>query len=166
MFRRIVLATTAVGFVLTCVGAAPALAQADLGRIIDGVAAGNASGCNGLAIGVEQGAARAERFYGDTGNRGQPNADTEFGIGSISKIFTAMLLAYEDQRNDMHLNDPLNRYAPPGLHVQDFNGQPIRLVHLADHTSGLPRMPGQFQPPLQPEAMWRFASQYRLQAAP
>src|SRR5262249_30302000 len=128
--------------------------------------AGNASTCNGLAIGLEQGAARAERFYGDTGNHGQPNADTEFGIGSISKIFTAMLLAYQDQRGDMHLNDPLNRYAPPRLHLQDFTGQPFGLVPPAAHTSGLPRMPGSFQPPLQPEAMWRFASQYRLQTAP
>ena len=166
MVRHIILATAGLGFLLTWAGGESALAQADLGRTIDGVAAAHASDCNGLAIGVEQGAARAERFYGDTGNRGLPNADTEFGIGSITKTLTATLLAYQDQQGGMHLNDPLNNYAPPGLQVQSFNGQPIRLLHLADHTSGLPRMVRNFQPPLQPQAMWRFASQYRLQTAP
>jgi len=165
MVRRIVLATAGLGFLLTCAGAGSALAQADLGRVIDGVAA-KASDCNGLAIGVERGAARAERFYGDTGNRGLPNADTEFGIGSITKTLTATLLAHQDQQGQMHLNDPLNRYAPPGLQVQGFNGQPIRLLHLADHTSGLPRMVRNFRPPLQPQAVWRFASQHQLQTAP
>jgi len=167
MARRIVLTTAAAGCLLAWVAgsAIPAIAQADLGRVIDGVVA-SASECNGLAIGVEQGAARAERFYGDTGNHGRPNADTEFGIGSITKTLTAMLLAYQDQQGDMHFNDPLNRYAPPGMQAPSFNGQPIRLLHLADHTSGLPRMVGNVRPPLQPEAMWRFASRYRLQTAP
>jgi hypothetical protein len=45
--------------------------------------------CIGLAIGAVQGNARTQRFYGDTGNRGRPNADTEFEIGSITKTFTA-----------------------------------------------------------------------------
>src|SRR5262245_21778771 len=157
MFRRIVPATTAlVGLLLTCLGA-PALAQADLGRVIDRVAA-NASECNALAIGVERGAVRAERFYGDTGNHGRPDIDTVFGIGSITKTLTAMLLAYQDQQGDMHLDDPLNRYAPPALQVQSFNGRPIRLVHLADHTSGLPRAVRDAGPSLQPQAMWQFAN--------
>jgi D-alanyl-D-alanine-carboxypeptidase/D-alanyl-D-alanine-endopeptidase len=166
MVRHIVLSTAGVGCLLACLASAePAIGQTDLDRLVDGVAA-SASDCTGLAIGVEQGAARAERFYGDTGNHGRPNADTEFGIGSITKTLTAMLLAYEDQQGQMHLNDPLNRYAPPGMLAPNFNGQPILLLHLADHTSGLPRMVANIRPPLQPEAMWRFTSHYTLQSAP
>jgi serine-type D-Ala-D-Ala carboxypeptidase/endopeptidase len=50
--------------------------------------------------------------------------------------------------------------------VPAFDGQPILLLHLAEHTSGLPRVMPVAQPPLMPEAMWRFASTYRLQVPP
>jgi CubicO group peptidase (beta-lactamase class C family) len=119
-----------------------------------------------LAIGVVQQAAHAERFYGDTGNRGRPNVDTEFEIGSITKTFTATLLAYLDQKGEIRLNDPLARYAPPGMRVPSFNGQPILMLHLADHTSGLPRRVQNFRPPLMPETMWRIVSGYQLSHAP
>src|SRR5476649_623507 len=103
MYRRIVFAARAAVCLLAGLGAGclgfgclrasaePADQQADLGRLIDGVVS-NVQSCTGLAIGIEHEAARAERFYGKTGNRGRPNADTEFEIGSITKTFTATLL--------------------------------------------------------------------------
>ena len=77
--------------------AEPATSPESLGRIIDEAVA-HAPACAGLAIGAEQGNVRVQRFYGDTGNHGRPNADTEFEIGSITKTLTATLLAYEDQQ--------------------------------------------------------------------
>jgi hypothetical protein len=168
MYRRIEFAVCLLGCLwVGCLGgdAEPANQQADLGGLVDGAVA-NAPGCMGLAIGVEHEAARAERFYGDTGNHGRPNADTEFGIGSITKTFTATLLAHEDERGEIRVNEPLARYAPPGVQVPSFNGRPILMIHLADHTSGLPRRVPNIGPPLMPEAMWRFASSYRLPYAP
>jgi D-alanyl-D-alanine-carboxypeptidase/D-alanyl-D-alanine-endopeptidase len=172
MDRRIVFAAAGTVCLLGClwvgcsgIRAEPANQQADLGRLLDGSVA-DASGCMGLAIGVEHETARAERFYGVTGNHGRPNEDTEFGIGSITKTFTATLLAHEDRQGDIRLNEPLSRYAPPGMQVPSYNGRPILMVHLADHTSGLPRRVPNIGPPLMPETMWRFASSYQLSHPP
>jgi CubicO group peptidase (beta-lactamase class C family) len=65
-----------------------------LGRIIDQAVA-HTPACVGLAIGATQGDVHAQRFYGEIGNhRGPPKADTLFGIASITKTFTATLLAF------------------------------------------------------------------------
>jgi CubicO group peptidase (beta-lactamase class C family) len=85
----------------------------NLGGLIDGAVA-RVSACVGLAIGVEHGDERAQRFYGHAGNRA-PDADTEFEIGSITKTFTATLLAFEDSQGRMPIGNPLANYAPPGM---------------------------------------------------
>jgi D-alanyl-D-alanine-carboxypeptidase/D-alanyl-D-alanine-endopeptidase len=136
-----------------------------LGRMIDQAVAG-VPPCVGLAIGVTQGNVRTQRFYGDAGNHSPPRADTLFGIGSITKTLTATVLAFADQEGRMHLDDPLARYAPPGFRVPEFNGQPILLAHLAQHTSGLPRMVPDPASPMPPERLWRFTSNYQLPHAP
>jgi serine-type D-Ala-D-Ala carboxypeptidase/endopeptidase len=136
-----------------------------LGQMIDQAVA-RVPACVGLAIGATQGNARAQRFYGDTGNHGPPGADTVFGIGSITKTLTATLLAFADQQGTMHLDDPLARYAPPGFRVPDFDGQPILLAHLAEHTAGLPRRVPNPSSPMPPERLWRFTSNYQLPREP
>jgi CubicO group peptidase (beta-lactamase class C family) len=167
--RRLLAATAGAALLFACsaAGAAaePAGSPESLGRIID-VGVTHAPACTGLAVGAEQGNVRAHRFYGDTGNRGRPNADTEFEIGSITKTLTATLLAYEDQQGNVRINDPLARFAPPGMRVPNFNGQQILMLHLADHTSGLPRTMSGYTPPLMPETMWRLLGSYQLQRAP
>jgi CubicO group peptidase (beta-lactamase class C family) len=136
-----------------------------LGEMIDQAVA-RVPTCVGLAIGVTKGNLRAQRFYGDTGNHGPPKPDTEFEIGSITKTMTATLLAFEDQQGTMHLDDPLAHYAPPGFRVPDFNGQPILLAHLAEHTSGLPRIVPNAPLPMAPERLWSFIGDYQLPRAP
>jgi CubicO group peptidase (beta-lactamase class C family) len=167
MVRRRRLAVSFAALPLACFVStvAPAAGPDDLGRLIDDVVM-RAPSCIGLVVGVAQGSARAQRFYGETGNRGRPNADTEFEIGSITKTFTATLLAYEDQARRIRLDDPLARYAPPGIRVPSFDGQQILMAQLAEHTSGLPRVVQRFTPPLMPEAMWRFVNNYQLTRAP
>jgi D-alanyl-D-alanine-carboxypeptidase/D-alanyl-D-alanine-endopeptidase len=71
-------------------------------------------------------------------------ADTEFEIGSVTKTFTALLLADAVVRGRASLDDPVTKYvAAPGL-ARD--GKAVTLGQLATHTSGLPRLPKNLAP--------------------
>lgn len=70
-----------------------------------------------------------------------PAANTLFEIGSETKLFTAVLLAYFVQEGRVKLDDPIQKYLPPDVHAPTFNGQPITLLDLATHRSGLPDYP-------------------------
>nr|WP_253945457.1 serine hydrolase domain-containing protein [Nocardioides sp. zg-DK7169] len=65
-------------------------------------------------------------------------AASVFEIGSVTKTFTALLLADLAREGIVGLDDPVAAYlpvAPPVL------GRPITLADLATHHSGLPRLP-------------------------
>jgi CubicO group peptidase (beta-lactamase class C family) len=64
-----------------------------------------------------------------------------FEIGSITKVFTSLLLAIAVERGEVGLDDPVVKHLPRGTRVPMRRGRPITLVHLATHTSGLPRLP-------------------------
>lgn len=74
-------------------------------------------------------------------------ADTLFEVGSITKTFTALLLADMVVKGEVKLDDPVEKWLPQGLglrgglKLRDHTGAPIRLVDLATHRSGLARMP-------------------------
>ncbi len=72
--------------------------------------------------------------------RGPARADTLFEIGSITKVFTGLLLADMAARGEVGLNDPAARYLPAGWTLP-VRGRPITLLDLATHRSGLPRLP-------------------------
>jgi CubicO group peptidase (beta-lactamase class C family) len=62
--------------------------------------------------------------------------DTLFELGSVTKAFTAILLADAIERGEVHLDDPVG---------EPFATSAITYRQLATHTSGLPRMgPGFF----------------------
>ena len=164
-YSRVFAAAACTALLASAVHSGAESSQDTLAQMIDRAVA-RVPACVGLAIGATQGDVRVQRFYGDTGNHGLPKADTEFEIGSITKTLTATLLAFEDQQGTMHLGDPLARYAPPGFRVPNFNGQPIQLAHLAEHTSGLPRAVPNPASPMHPERLWRFISNYQLPRAP
>ena len=69
-----------------------------------------------------------------------------FEIGSITKTFTGIILADKVIHGDMKLDDPLQKYLPKGVTAPSRNGASITLVNLSNHTSSLPRMPGNFNP--------------------
>jgi serine-type D-Ala-D-Ala carboxypeptidase/endopeptidase len=71
--------------------------------------------------------------------------DALLEIGSITKTFTALLLADAVVRRRLALDDPVEN-ALPGVALRDAAGAPIRWVDLATHRSGLPRLPGNFAP--------------------
>jgi CubicO group peptidase (beta-lactamase class C family) len=70
-----------------------------------------------------------------------PSADTLFEIGSITKVFTALVLADMVERGEVAFDDPVGRLLPD-VTVPSRNGRAITLADLATHTSGLPRLPG------------------------
>jgi D-alanyl-D-alanine-carboxypeptidase/D-alanyl-D-alanine-endopeptidase len=61
-----------------------------------------------------------------------------FEIGSISKVFTGLLLAEAAVRGELRLDDAVE--AQLGFPLRDSAGQPLRYVDLATHRSGLPRL--------------------------
>jgi len=74
------------------------------------------------------------------------DSDTIFEIGSVTKVFTALLLADMVQRGEVALDDPISKYLPSGVKAPERNGRAIALVDLATHTSGLPRVPANLRP--------------------
>jgi serine-type D-Ala-D-Ala carboxypeptidase/endopeptidase len=72
-----------------------------------------------------------------------PDGDTVFEIGSVTKVFTALLLAEMAEKNEVGLNNPVAKYLPAGFKVPAGNGKTISLLDLATHTSGLPFMPNE-----------------------
>ncbi len=104
-------------------------------------------------------------------NSHQPlNGDSVFEIGSVTKVFTAILLAEMVERGEVSLNDPISKYLPKSVKTPTRAGKDITLLDLASHTSGLPRLPGNFAPkdPQNPyadysvEQMYAFISGYTL----
>ncbi|WP_326812686.1 beta-lactamase family protein [Streptomyces scopuliridis] len=95
-----------------------------------------------VAVALRHGDRRAVVTYGSTSHHGgiPVTADTRFEIGSLTKCFTALLLAEQVARGEVAYGDPLARFLPPEA-LPRPRGGPITLLHLATHTSGLPRLP-------------------------
>jgi D-alanyl-D-alanine-carboxypeptidase/D-alanyl-D-alanine-endopeptidase len=100
--------------------------------------------------------------HSEADNQRALDGDTVFEIGSITKVFTALLLADMVQRGEVALTDPVARYVPPEGRPPAFDGKPITLLDLATHTSGLPRMPNNFRPkdPANPYADYTIPDMY------
>lgn len=99
------------------------------------------SGATGMAMVVIDGNQRVFRSFGETrpGNNVRPQLDSVIRIASLTKLMTSEMLVKMLDQGKVKLNDPLSKYAPSGATVPSFNGEPIRLVNLATHTSSLPR---------------------------
>ena len=66
------------------------------------------------------------------------NRDSVFEIGSITKTFTGTMLAKLVYDGKVNEDDPVKNVVPVTLHQSSLNGKEMTLVHLANHTSGLP----------------------------
>ena len=94
----------------------------------------------GLVVGVLEPGGRRVVAGGPAG--GEPfDGDTLFEIGSISKVFTALLLADMANKGEVSLDDPAEKYLPEGATMPSRNGRKITLADLSTHTSSLPRLP-------------------------
>jgi CubicO group peptidase (beta-lactamase class C family) len=81
-------------------------------------------------------------YYGDAGEGARPlAAKSVFEIGSITKVFTGILLAEAVTRGEVALDDPVSKYLPDGVTVPNRNGREITLLDITTHRSSLTRMP-------------------------
>jgi D-alanyl-D-alanine-carboxypeptidase/D-alanyl-D-alanine-endopeptidase len=130
----------------------------------------------GIVVGVIDPAGRRVVAYGSLA-RGDPRTlggDTIFEIGSATKVFTSLALADMVSHKDVALDDPAAKYLPESVKMPDRSGKSITLLHLATHSSGLPRLPSNFKPkdPGNPYAdysvddLYRFLSSYTLPRDP
>lgn len=101
---------------------------------------------------------------GGTGAGAKFDRSTLFEIGSISKVFTALILADMINRGEVSLDDPAAKYLPAGHKMPERNGRQITLRDLATHRSGLPRMADDMRPIHDPDGPFADYDEKRLLA--
>lgn len=118
----------------------------------------------GIVVGVIDAHGRRIVSYGvsDKADPRPVDRRTIFEIGSMSKVFTSLLLADMVQRGEVKLDDPISKYLPAGVKVPERGGKQITLIDLATHTSGLPRLPTNMarKDPANPYADYTVAQLY------
>lgn len=75
-----------------------------------------------------------------------PDGNTIYEIGSITKVFTSLLLADMSLKQQLNLNDPISRFLPKTVKTPTRNGKEISLLSLSTHRSGMPRFPYNVDP--------------------
>ena len=100
------------------------------------LAPGNSAGA---VVGIEEHGKRRIFAYGTA------KPDSIYEIGSITKTFTALILAGLAVEGRVLLDQPVRTLFPSGVVVKP-SGSEITLLDLATHHSGLPGMPDNFAP--------------------
>lgn len=110
--------------------------------------------------------------YGDAGAGAEPlNDKSMFEIGSITKVFTGILLAEMVARGEVAYADPVAKFLPDEVSIPTRDGRAITLLDLSTHHSALPRLPGNMAPADEAnpyadysvEQMYEFLSSVELQ---
>lgn len=108
----------------------------------------------GAAIGIIDQQQNVQEYYlgSISENRTDPpDAHSLFEIGSITKTFTATILAKMILDGKIALGDDLESFLPESeVSLPDWNGTKITLEHLATHSSGLEKSPHDSNQPLPP----------------
>lgn len=133
--------------------------------------------CVGVSVGVINGDANAVFSYGKVhlDSNEVPDGNTIYEIGSITKVFTTLLLADAVANGYADFNDTIDKFLPADVNIPDFNGRGIRLIDLATHTSALPRIPNNINilaglnnpySDYSEKELYEFLSSYKLQREP
>jgi len=103
---------------------------------------------NAISIGVVQGDKSWTQHFGmlSEEHNGKPTGETVYEIGSVSKVFTGILLAHAVESGRVELAQPIGSIMKKLQTANQEVGDSILLRHLTTHTSGLPRMPDNFSP--------------------
>ena len=98
----------------------------------------------GIVVGVIEPSGRRIVAYGSFSKSDKRSVDgnTVFEIGSITKVFTSLLLADMVQAGEVALSDPASKYLPKGVndartrrphhHLEDLATASIRSAQIAD----------------------------------
>jgi len=104
----------------------------------------------------------------------QPDGDTVYEIGSVTKVFTSLVLADMIEKGEVKADDPVSKFLPATVKVPSRNGRQITLLDLSMQVSGLPRLPDNLKPgdPANPYAdydaakLYEFLARYQLTRDP
>ena len=100
---------------------------------------------DGLSVGYIEGKHYGVVHLGSSNRAGEKaNNLTIYEIGSISKVFTGLLLADAVVRGEIDLNAAAAVDNPAGIRLPSRDGRSINWIDLSTHRAGLPRLPGNF----------------------
>src|SRR6266516_3494981 len=105
----------------------------------------NGKGGGGVAVAVRVNGNTQFFNYGfanDARNE-RVTADSIFNLGSVGKLFATTTLAEAVKRGELGLDDPVAKYVTELQRGGDIRR--VTLGQLASHTSGLPRVPQQYE---------------------
>ncbi len=110
-------------------------------RIVEPAARGRGHSCIVVAVIADD----LSNIYGfgrtDLRTGRPPDADTLFELGSVTKVFTGILLADYLRESKSSIDTPIVSLLPCSTYRFDDSVRIISLKHLVTHTSGLPGMP-------------------------
>jgi serine-type D-Ala-D-Ala carboxypeptidase/endopeptidase len=126
----------------------------------------------GIVVGVIDSKGRRVVAYGSLAkdDKRPLNGDTIFEIGSMTKVFTSLVLMDMVQKGEVTVTDPVSKYLPASAKMPERNDKKITLQDLSTQSSGLPRMPSNFSPKdasnpyadYSVEQLYQFLSGYQL----
>jgi beta-lactamase class C len=134
-----------IGSLLT---AAPVDAQVNIEQIVaqkvQSILPKNSEGGE-VAVAVRMNGKTSFFNYGmaDNAQKRQVTADSIFNLGSVGKVFATTLLAQAVKQGELSLDDPVAKYVTELQRGGDIRR--ITLGQLASHSSGLPRVPQQYE---------------------
>ncbi|MCW1963850.1 serine hydrolase domain-containing protein [Chryseobacterium viscerum] len=96
----------------------------------------------GLSIGITIKGKDYYYNYGELeyGKQVLPNNKTIYEIGSITKTFTGILTAQAILDKKIRTDDDIRKYLPEKYPNLQYNNHPIKIIHLANHTSRITRI--------------------------
>ncbi len=95
----------------------------------------------GVVVGIVEEGRREIYGFGKGPDGKPPTGTTLFELGSVTKVYTGLLLADAVQRREVALDQPVAELLPTGVTVPTRDKQVVTLRHLALHSSGLPPLP-------------------------
>lgn len=98
-------------------------------------------GTVGLSIAIYHDGRSAIYNYGESkkGTGQLIKANQLFNLGSVAKTFIGVMLAQAVIDKRVSLKDDIRKYLPGKYPNLQYEGHPMRLIDMANHTSGLPK---------------------------
>ena len=98
---------------------------------------------SGISIGIIKDSTIFYYNYGETkrNNKTLPSNETLYEIGSLTNTFCGLILAIAINEGKIKLEDDIRKYLPGKYSNLETTKSVIHLKHLANHTSGFPRIP-------------------------
>jgi len=108
---------------------------------------------SGAVLIAKEGNILFEKAYGyaDLGTQRLNTTETEFRVGSLTKMFTSTAILQLVQQGKLSLTDRVSKYLP-----QFANGDQVQIQHLLSHTSGIKGTTEAPEPTTLEESVARF----------